>query len=250
MLQTEGFDAVRRVDPRMVLKKQRGKDVEVQDGWVGHVLPFALVQRELLAEEAAEVDAMESRLPAVASEIAEILEGLTDEEKSDAGDAVNESGDAFVASKLKGMAKTLRAEMGDEARSADSLPNRLDAAARFYDEERDLKRRLKEAKSALDGKSKKTIEELGDDQARLLLSAKWIDPLVRRIETMPDTVIGSLIDDIRALADKYATTYADIDERIRESEHELISMLEQLTGNEFDMAGIRELATLLGGDAR
>lgn len=250
VLQTEGFDAVRRVDPRMVLKKQRGKDVEVQDGWVGHVLPFALVQRELLAEEAAEVDAMESRLPAVASEIAEILEGLTDEEKSDAGDAVNESGDAFVASKLKGMAKTLRAEMGDEARSADSLPNRLDAAARFYDEERDLKRRLKEAKSALDGKSKKTIEELGDDQARLLLSAKWIDPLVRRIETMPDTVIGSLIDDIRALADKYATTYADIDERIRESEHELISMLEQLTGNEFDMAGIRELATLLGGDAR
>ena len=250
VLQTEGFDAVRRVDPRMVLKKQRGKDVEVQDGWVGHVLPFELVQRELLAEDAAEVAAMEFRLPVVASEIAEILEGLTDEEKSDAGDAVNESGDAFVASKLKGMAKTLRAEMGDEARSADSLPSRLDAAARFYDEERDLKRRLKEAKSVLDGKSKKAIEELSDDQARLLLSAKWIDPLVRRIETMPDTVIGSLIDDIRALADKYATTYADIDERIRESEHELISMLEQLTGNEFDMAGIRELATLLGGDAR
>ena len=67
---------------------------------------------------------------------------------------------------------------------------------------------------------------------------------------MPDAVIGSLIDDIRALADKYATTYADVDEQIRESEHELISMLEQLTGNEFDMAGIREFATLLGGDAR
>ena len=40
MLQTEGFDATRRVDPLMVLKKKGGKDVEVQDGWKGHVLPF------------------------------------------------------------------------------------------------------------------------------------------------------------------------------------------------------------------
>lgn len=34
IIQTEGFDAVRRVDPNMVVKKKKGKDVEVQDGWL------------------------------------------------------------------------------------------------------------------------------------------------------------------------------------------------------------------------
>ena len=250
VLQTEGFDAVRCVDPRMVIKKQRGKDVEVQDGWVGRVLPLELVQRELLSVDAAKVAAMEARLPAIASEVAEILEGMTDEEKSDAGDAVNEAGDAFVASKLKSCAKTLRAEMGIDARAEDSLPNRLDAAAKLFDEERALKRRLKDAKTALDDKSKEAIEELSDDQAHALLSAKWISPLVRRIEAMPDAVVGSLVNAVRDLEDKYATTYANIDAQIQEAESELVGMLGQLTGNEFDMAGIRELAYLLGGDAR
>lgn len=250
VLQTEGFDAVRCVDPRMVIKKQRGKDVEVRDGWVGRVLPLELVQRELLSVDAAKVAAMEARLPAIASEVAEILEGMTDEEKSDAGDAVNETCDAFVASKLKSCAKTLRAEMGIDARAEDSLPNRLDAAAKLFDEERALKRRLKDAKMALVDKSKETIEELSDDQARALLSAKWIGPLVRRIEAMPDAVVGSLVNAVRDLEDKYATTYADIDAQIQEAESELMGMLGQLTGNEFDMAGIRELAYLLGGDAR
>ena len=40
MLQAEGFDAARKVDPEYVLKKKSGKDVEVQDGWKGHILPF------------------------------------------------------------------------------------------------------------------------------------------------------------------------------------------------------------------
>ena len=62
VLQTEGFDAIKRVDPHLVVKKQKGKDVEVQDGWVGHILPFDLVQRELLADEATRVKALEDRL--------------------------------------------------------------------------------------------------------------------------------------------------------------------------------------------
>ena len=250
VLQTEGFDAVRRVDPRMVIKKQRGRDVEVQDGWVGHVLPFELVQRELLSDEASQVSAMENRLPQISSEVAEILEGLTDEEKSDAGDAINEAGDAFIASKLKACARTLRTEMEVAGRAADSLPSRLDAAAKLFEEERTVKRQLKDARAALDERTKKAIEKLDDDQARLLLSAKWVDPLVCRIKAIPDSVIDAFIDRLRALAAKYSTTYADIDGQIQTAEHELVEMLGRLCGNEYDMAGIKELATLLGGDIR
>ena len=250
VLQTEGFEAVRRVDPLMVMKKQRGKDVEVQDGWVGHVLPFELVQRELLTDEAAKVTTMESRLPAIASEMAEILEGLSEDEKSDAGEAINEAGDAFVASRLKSTVKSLRAEMGVEACSEDSLPSRLACVAELVDEEKAVKRQLKDAKATLDAKTKTTIENLDDNQARLLLSAKWIEQLVQRIASMPDGIIGTFVDDLNSLAEKYATTYADIDAQIQKAESELVGMLGELTGNDFDMAGIRELAILLGGEPR
>lgn len=250
ILQTEGFDAVRRVDPRMVMKKQRGKDVEVQDGWIGRVLPFDLVQQILQTKEAALVDSLERRLPAIASEIAEIVEGLTDEEKSDASEALNEASDAFIASKLKGVVKSLRAELGGEACHDDSLPSRLENAAKLFDEERAVKRELKELRAALDANTKAVIEGIDDDQARELLGEKWIRPLIQRFSAIPDDIIKTFVDKLRGLSEKYATTYADIDKQIQDAEMELVSMLGNLTGNEFDMAGIRELAALLGGEVR
>src|SRR5574344_1951422 len=51
IIQTEGFDATKTVDPNMVIKKKDGKEQEVQDGWVGHVLPFELVQENLLKDK-------------------------------------------------------------------------------------------------------------------------------------------------------------------------------------------------------
>lgn len=189
-------------------------------------------------------------MPQISSEIEGILGELTDEEKSDAGAAVNEAGDAFVASKLKATARSLRAGMGSAGAAADSLPGRLDAAARLFEEERAVKRRLKDARAELDEKTREAIEGLDDDQARLLLSAKWIEPLVRRVDAIPDSVIDNFVDRLRALSDKYSTTYADIDEQMQAAEHELVGILGQLCGDEYDMAGIKELAVLLGGDAR
>jgi type I restriction enzyme M protein len=47
ILQTEGFDAARVVEPNLVIKKKKGKEVEEQEGWKGRVLPFELVQATL-----------------------------------------------------------------------------------------------------------------------------------------------------------------------------------------------------------
>lgn len=250
MLQTEGFGTVRKVDPFMVLKKQKGKEVEVQDGWVGRILPFGLVQSELLSVEASKVSSMEDRLSVISSELAEIVEGLTDEEKSDAGDAVNESGDALVASKLKGVIKGLKAELGASSRLEDSLPSRLERAAALFDEEKETKKTAKALRAALEEKTKETIEGLDDDSAQILLSSKWLDPLVRSIAAIPDDIIDDFTSSLVSLHDKYATTYADIDRQIQSAESELVGMLGALTGDEYDMAGIRELAALLGGELR
>lgn len=250
ILQTEGFDAVRCVDPNMVIKKKKGKDVETQDGWIGRVLPFELVQREMLEDEAVEVSAYENRLSVIASEVAEILDGLTEDEKQEAADALNDNGDAFVASKIKSVSKALKADMGAEANEPESLPHKLEHAAALLSEEKKIKKNLKEARVKLEDETKKTIEGLTDEQANALLDAKWNKPLVEQLQTLPDTVVDELVAEVCALRGKYATTYADIDAEIQSVEAELVGMLGALTGSEFDMAGIDELAKLLGGELR
>ena len=69
-----------------------------------------------------------------------------------------------------------------------------------------------------------------------------------KLEELPQTAVDELIAAVNALNDKYSTTYSDVCEQIEQTEAELGNMLGQLTGNEFDMAGIAELKTLLGGE--
>ena len=64
ILQTEGFKAVKQVDPRMVMKNNK----EVQDGYQGHVIPFELLQQQLFANLLAEIAAKEMRLAEIAEE--------------------------------------------------------------------------------------------------------------------------------------------------------------------------------------
>ena len=51
IIQSEGFEATRVVDANMVTKKKDDKEYEVQDGWIGRILPFALVHASYLNSE-------------------------------------------------------------------------------------------------------------------------------------------------------------------------------------------------------
>ncbi len=44
-------------------------------------------------------------------------------------------------------------------------------------------------------------------------------------------------------------TYLELDEQIQKSEQVLSSMMDDLTGSEYDMKGLAELKALLRGDA-
>ena len=107
---------------------------------------------------------------------------------------------------------------------------------------------VKNLRSALDEKTRTVIEGLSDEHTDDLLAAKWVEPLQRKLEELPQTAVDELIAAVNALNDKYSTTYSDVCEQIEQAEAKLGNMLGQLTGNEFDMAGIAELKTLLGGE--
>ena len=98
VIQTEGFSAVKKVDPNLIIKKKGNNEEEVQDGWIGHIIPFELVQQTLLLEDYAALKQKENRLAEITVEIAEILDSLSEEEKESS--VINDNGDFFVAKEI------------------------------------------------------------------------------------------------------------------------------------------------------
>ena len=89
---------------------------------------------------------------------------------------------------------------------------------------------------------------MSDEVAIKLLKEKWISPIINKLMELPDIKINDLTSKIDYLAHKYETTYADIEREIKDTENSLISMLNDLTGSEYDMKGLEEFKTLLGGN--
>ena len=238
IIQTEGFEATKRVDPNMVIKKKDGKEQEVQEGWVGRIIPFDLIQDTLLAEDKAALKAKENRLSEIASEYEELFDSLTEEEKE--GDFAGEDG--FVNAEIK------------KALKSDSLEpetkEKLRKVATLNAEEKELKAAIKKEAGLLESKTKSTIEGLSDEQVIELLEEKWINPLIQSLIKLPDSIVNGLVAKLEALAKKYETTFAEVETQIADTEATLSAMIDDLDGSEFDMLGLAELKKLLGGSAK
>lgn len=238
MVQTEGFEAVKIVDPNRVMKKKKGKDEEVQEGWIGHILPFDLVQNILLIDDKNVLKEKENRLSEISSEYEEIIDSLTEEEKE--ADFVNDAKDNFITAELKKVLKSnsLDSEIMDKLRAANAI----------IVEEKALKIEIKKLSAQLESKTKETIESLTDEQAIELLKEKWITPLVENLMKLPDHMVNDLVSEIDRLAKKYDTTFEQVENEIAETEKSLCLMVDELCGNEFDMLGLNEFKKLLGGE--
>lgn len=261
MIQTEGKQAIKQVDPFMVLKKdsKTKKEAEVQDGWVGHILPFELVQAVKLPQELATLKAKETRLAEIAAEMQSILENLSEEEK--ACPAVNEEGDGFINAEIpKALQQELEADGIAIAKKADltkaidkhtfaeeSLGAKLQAAYKLLAEEKTLKAELKTLSAELHSKTKAAIEALDDAEALDLLRQKWFVPLNAAMCRLPENMLAQFSQKLSALCDKYANTYQHISERKQESAAALAQMMDELTGSEFDLQGIAAWQAILKG---
>ncbi len=236
VIQTEGMKAVKQVDPNMVIKKKNNVEQEVQDGWVGHVLPFNLVQRELLSDQLVAIREKQDRLSEIDEECSELVAELSEDDREQI--FVNE--DDFVPKEVK---KVLKAGSAEEETLAI-----LKKADTLINEKKSLKKEIKTAETELHMLTKGTIENLTDEQVQDLLKKKWIDPLIDSLIALPQTVISEFKDKLQALCNKYDITFENVEKEINETERSLASMLNELTGNEFDMKGIKEFRKLLGGD--
>ena len=244
IIQTEGFAATKKVDPNLVTKKKDGKEQEIQDGWVGRVIPFELVQKELLSDKYKELREKEARLAEIPSLYEEIIEDMTEEEKD--GQVLNDDNDAFVPKEVTKKLKELKKEAPTE--EVKSFIDKLDRYERLSKEEKDLKKEIKSETAKLHMLTKETIENLTDSMVCELLDKKWIGNLLESINKLPDTIVDNLVSKIQALVSKYKTTYFELEKEIKETEKKLASMIDELEGNEYDMKGLSEFKALLLGE--
>lgn len=238
IIQTEGFEATKKVDPNIVSKKKDGKDVEVQDGWAGHVIPFSLVQDKILYAEKKALDDKENRLLDIKSLYEELLEEFNEDEKE--MDFITEDRDAFVNSEVIKASKNKELEEETLAK--------LKKVVDIIDEEKKLKKEIKTLNVELENETKKRIEELTDTEVIELLKDKWITPIVKGLDVIPNRIIESLSSKMESLVKKYELTFSDVEKEIVETEKALRDMLDDIEGSEEDLLGLKELKKLLGGN--
>lgn len=236
-IQRDGFVATKAVDPNMVLKKKNGTEEEVQEGWIGRIIPFELVQNTLLHDELSALKAHEDRLAEITASCEEALDSLSEEDK-DKG-FINDDKTAFVWPEVKKAVKAKEEEA--------ELLATLKKVLALNEEEKGLKKTIKDETTKLHQKTKETIENLTDEQVLELLEEKWISPLVKSLHGLPSAVIDTLSKKVTELSQKYATTLNDLESEIEKTEEEFSAMLDDLTGSEYDMKGLAELKNLLKG---
>ena len=110
ILQTEGEEALTIVDPHMVAKKKDDEEIEVQDGWEGHVLPFDIVQKMFLNDVLVALEEKESELSDLSAVYEEIIDSFSEEEQE--GDYLKEG--TFVSREVKLKVDELLADIETE----------------------------------------------------------------------------------------------------------------------------------------
>ena len=247
IIQTEGFEATKKVDPNLVLKKKNGNDHEVQKGWIGRVMPFELVQETYLKDKLQQLKQKENRLVEITAQYEEILDSFSEDEKE--SETVNDAKDGFVNAAVTKQARQLYSERKKKGVFPDdSYEAKILQIDELFTEEKELKAQVKADTAKLHLLTKETIEKLSDKQVVELLELKWMNPLVTSLNKMPEGLINCLTAKIQALSEKYATTYSHLTEEIHQTETVLSSLIEELVGNEFDMKGLREFKLLLKGE--
>lgn len=231
-IQEEGFDAVRVVETAYKLVKKDNEDVEVPDGLTGHIIPFCLVQQTKFQTELQDLSALQSRVEAISGELDEVRDSFTEEELEAYCDS--EKDNAFDKKKITADAKP-KADVEAETKT------KLKKIVALWNEQTQTNKQIKADKQALEEKTIKAIENLSDEEAATLLHHKWINPICNDIDNTLRSVLSALESEALALSEKYATSYKQINDDMAVANKQLAELVEQLTGDEFAIKGLKEL---------
>lgn len=244
LIQAEGIDACRKIDPIYEIKKKGDKETEVQTGIKGHIIPLELIINYKLKDLKDDILLKENRLNEIDSRISEIFDSLDEDEKSEIGDILTEENDAFVPKEVSRKAK----EYLKESLSEGTVEKKIIEVNNLFEEQKNLNKEIKKSYNNIEIIAQKEIENLSYEDICELLNQKWINPIVDGIDNLINDIIIGFTKNIEKLSVKYEQTLKDIDNEIEKSEKELATMINELTGSEYDMKGLEDFKSLILGD--
>lgn len=224
IIQTEGEQVFREIEVDEETHEENGR-----------ILPFGLVQKELLQEELNAIRSVVRQLEDNASAITEIFDSLTEEEKDK---YANDDNTAFAPKKFP---KFKRGQVVEEG----SIEEKLMQANVLFTKEKALNKQYKEMNAQLLKHTREQIQSIDLDTAIRLVGIKWTLPLTSALARIPNDIVQVLTDKVQHLANKYATTYQDITNRIVSAQSRLHMLLGELNADTADAMGLNQFRETL-----
>lgn len=223
---------------------KKAKETETR-GQQGKILPFELVKRISFAEEYIEKDKLLTEQSSCESEFNSVFSEMDEDTKSEIKkvDCDEEEIDSkLLKAKYKEYfyrgANTYNLTEDDPEYAFKTLFELNEKIA-------NLKKQIKDIDKSLNERVIETIQKLSDEEILILLKEKWVKPIQKSILSLPSVLINEFISKINALVKKYSDPLDVVSEKISKAENELLSMLDDLVGDEYDMKALEELKKIL-----
>lgn len=208
------------------------------------IISIPLIQSVFFKDVFDEKEILENNLKSYESEIKELFDGISDEDKEGAS-FVNKKGDNFSFDGVKSFLKSYSKEELSSLEEG-SLEDTLLKAQDLNEKNKTLKKDIKSKFGTVDKDAEKMLANLSNNEINSLLLEKWIAPLLKEIDSLPEKIFKNLEKKINILSKKYGNTLESIDKSIKETSSSLISMLDELEGTDDDLFALNDLKRLLG----
>ena len=238
IIQTEGYESIKQVDPNMVIKNKK----EVQDGYKGHVIPFELIQEYKFKEDKETLDRLNNELEEINSGYSEILESIDEEEKNANEGLFNDDKTEFKNSSITKYVKSLKNKEIEE----DSFDFKMKEVGNLIEKEKKVNSSIKEVFIKIQEETINATKELTDLEIKELLFLKWISPILKSLNELPNNLLNDFATKLNKLVKKYGNNLLNLNKEIEEKEKELSLMLDELDADEMSTIALQKFKEILG----
>ncbi|MDM0051400.1 type I restriction-modification system subunit M [Variovorax sp. J22R115] len=223
---------------RVIGTDKKGKQKD--KGWACDLVPKALIVARYFAKEQAALDARHAELEGISAKLTELEEEHGGEDAAFAGfDKINV---AAVKDRLREIEEEVKAEI-KAAKAGKGLPAVTDEQQepvadelrvllewlKLAAEESALKKRVKEADTALDAAAYARYPKLTAAEVQaLVVDDKWLAALDAAVHSEMDWLSRQLTSRVKELAERYEAPVPQINERVSELEARVTRHLEKM----------------------
>lgn len=223
------FYTIGRTREKNMVIKGKGKDKEeVQEGWLGVLIPNDLIAKRLYSAELQEIEDQKTRVSEIESELTELIEAAKVED-SDENTALfevlkkNEEGEPLDSFEAKGV----KAQLKEVAKVTTEYALLKKVETKMAEKVK-LNRAIKAAEQALKEAIYERILVLTNQEIDLLVYEKWFGTTLTEMMALVETPLKAELRILEDLNKRYASTLKELEAEEKELEVELEALMSQL----------------------